>query len=399
MSKRTIKLFLPSIFLCISLIGCSEETSILKSDDKIEYLADQQYIYGMDYTSIEGVGNKIDYVKAYELLHNMGVKSVRNWMHCTYFFDSKFNPYNEAIEMMHDMISIMQGYGMQIIGMNHKNFNKYGRTNGKILRDMSEGSYYREWLQLFEDTYYHLATTFPEITIWEIENETNNNEFMQNAKGGQFSLQEMIDISTDLFYFGSKGLHRANPNIQTVMGGFVTWNAEAFLEGVYENIESGEFGEGSTNPDDYFQCLAWHPYTKNFDADSFVENNNEIYNISLKHETKAKKVYFTELGGWNSSQSAEKASKYLKEVYSTALARMPYVESIHYYRCFDNILDNGCNAGLFHDPNPERIDYLFGTEQRANPGSPKQTAYVYQEMTGASGSLTLLEITLESQGE
>ncbi len=392
-----LKQLIKALICCLAVCSCSSNNTLSTSSENIEYLANQEYIYGMDYTSLEGVFNKIDYKKAYEMLNNMGVKSVRNWMHCTYFFDSKFNRNESNIELMKDMIKIMQGYNMQIIGLNHKNFNKYGKDNAKIARDMTPNSYYLEWLNTIEETYYVLATTFPEITIWEIDNETNNNGFMENAIGGQFTLQEMIDISTDIFYYGSKGLHRANPNIQTVMGGFVTWNGEAFLEGVYKNIESGNFGEGSKNPDDYFQCLAWHPYTKNFDEESFVRDNQAIYDISLKYEKKAKKVYFTELGNWTSCQNATKAAKYLKEVYAVTLKYLPFVESIHYYRCFDNILDDGNNSGLFHDPNIERIDYIFGTETRANPGSPKEAAYAYQEMTGGSGPLNLLEIILNEE--
>ena len=60
-------------------------------------------------------------------------------------------------------------------------------------------------------------------------------------------------------------------------------------------------------------------------------------------------------------------------------------------------MDDGNNSGLFHDPNIERIDYIFGTETRANPGSPKEAAYAYQEMAGGSGPLNLLEIILNEE--
>lgn len=70
------------------------------------------------------------------------------------------------------------------------------------------------------------------------------------------------DISTDMFFYGSRGVHRANPEAVTVMGGFVTWSGEGFLKAVYENIESGSFGEGSTDPDDYFQALAGTVYQR-----------------------------------------------------------------------------------------------------------------------------------------
>lgn len=279
--------------------------------------------------------------------------------------------------------------------MSHKNFNHTGNTSLKPPRDMSEGSVYRDWLELYEETWYVLAGLFPEITIWEIDNETNNTDFMKSTEGGDFGLYDMIDISTDMFYYGSKGIHRANPDAVTVMGGFVTWNGEAFLDGVYRNIKSGMFGEGSTNPDDYFQTLAWHPYTNEFNEATFVAENQALYDIAYGYEGKHKTVYFTELGNWTNIQSPENAALYVKQVYATTLEFLPFVESIHYYAMFDNILDNNNRCGLFYDPNPDRID-LGPDNLRADPGAPKPAAYAYRQMTGASGALDLLKTPLSS---
>lgn len=373
-----------------SLVACTGD-----GDKKVEYEADRTYVYGMDYIAFEGIGNGIDYIKAFELMNNLGVKSIRHWMHCNWFFDYKFNRNETNIALMHDILSEASKYGFRIVGMNHCNFNAYGKHIAKLPRDVSEGSEYLEWLATYERTYYELVKEFPEITIWEIDNETNNVDFMPNAVGGQFSLAEMTDISTDLFYYGSKGVKRANPKNQTVMGGFVTWCAEEFLRGVYENIKSGNFGEGSTDPDDYFDCLAWHPYPQIFNREKFVTDNKAIYDISLEYEKRAKKVYFTEIGGWDYLQSAEKSAAYVESLYQTIVEEMPYVESAHYFRAFDNVIDNNNIAGIFHDPNPDRTDILFGTGRRANPGSPKLSAYAYQRVAGGSGSLDLLTTFLE----
>lgn len=371
--------------LAVSVCAC-------KKDDNasLSYEADQKYVYGMDYIVYEGIGNGIDYVKAFELMKNLGVKSIRHWMHCDWFFDYKLNRNEANIALMHDILREAAKYDFQLVGMNHNNFNFSGKTVAKLARDVSADSEYIKWLNLYEQTWYELAKEFPEINIWEIDNETNNVDFMPNAAGGQFSLQEMTDISTDLFYYGTKGVKRANPKAQTVMGGFVTWCGEEFLRGVYENIKSGSFGEGSTDPDDYFDCLAWHPYTSMFNKQKFIEDNKAIYDIAMQYEKRAKKVYFTEVGGWDHAQNSTKCAQYVKDLYDAIKSDLPFVEAAHYYRAFDNIIDNGNNWGLFHDPNPERIDNLFGTSQRANPGSPKLSAYTYQEIAGGSGSLELL---------
>lgn len=387
--KKICALILAAALCLAAFGGCGS------AEPKAEYTADQQYLYGMDYLLFEGKGNGIDYVKGVETLSNMGVKSIRHWMHVTHFFDPQFNVKQDNVDTMRAMIEELLKHDLQIIGMSHRNINKYGYSheNSKVSRN---SDYYEEWISNYERGWYELALLFPEITIWEIDNETNNVDFMKNAEGtGAFSLQEMSDISTDMFFYGSRGIHRANPDAVTVMGGFVTWSGAGFLEMVYENIKSGEFGEGSTNPDDYFEALAWHPYTTNFIPESFITENQTLYDIAYEYEGKHKTVYFTELGNWDSKQSQERAAENVKAVYAATAESLPFVESIHYYRMFNNQIDNGNQGGMFFDPNPDRVDMMPGKGQRAVPGSPKLSAYAYQEMAGGSGSLELLMTPLE----
>lgn len=349
------------------------------------------YLYGIDYIAYEWACEGVDYRKGFELMHNLGVKSIRHWMHVTWFFDENFQVKQDQVDLMKDIIAEAQKYDFQLIGMSHRNINRYGpeHENDKVSRS---SGYYKEWLENYERGWYELAKLFPEITIWEIDNETNNNDFMKNAEGtGEFDLQEMTDISTDLFYYGSRGVHRANPDALTVMGGFVTWNGQNFLQGVYENIKSGQFGEGSTDPDDYFQAVAWHPYTQLFNADRFVEDNQTLYNIILENEGKDKKVYFTEFGGWDHTKGEEQSAEYLREAYRTIEEKLPFVESAQYFRAFNHIYDNRSLYGMFHDPNPAAMDMIRGAGQRAVPGSPKLSAYTYQEIAGGEGSLEVME--------
>lgn len=380
-----------SLCMCAGLCGCLGGCA-----GKDAYPVEEGYLFGMDYIAFEGVGNGIDYVKAFELMNNLGVKSIRHWMHVTWFLDQDFNVKQENVDLMKDIIREAQKYDFQLIGMSHRNINKYGSEgpryeNAKISRS---SDYYEEWIANYERGWYELARLFPEITVWEIDNETNNIDFMMDAEGGSFSLQDMADISTDLFYYGSKGVHAANPEAVTVMGGFVTWSGSGFLTKVYENIKSGEFGEGSTDPDDYFQALAWHPYTTLFSAQRFVQDNQALYDIAYQYEGKHKKVYFTELGGWDQNLSQQQAAQYVGELYQ-ALEELPFVESAHYFRAFDNLNDNNCHYGMFVDPNPQREETEKGKTQRLNPGMPKQSAYAYQEAAGGQGDLELLMTELE----
>lgn len=374
-----------TIVLSVVMWGCGKDT----------YPVEEGYLFGMDYIAFEGVKNGIDYVKAFELMNNLGVRSIRHWMHVTWFFDEDFNVKEENVALMKEILKEAEKYDFQLIGMSHRNINKYSKDSPRLedAKISRSSEYYGEWIANYERGWYELALLFPEITIWEIDNETNNIAFMEDAEGGAFSLQEMSDISTDLFYYGSRGVHAANPEAVTVMGGFVTWSGSEFLRMVYENIKSGNFGEGSTDPDDYFQALAWHPYTSLFHAGRFVEENQALYDIAYSYEGKHKKVYFTEVGGWDEKLSQQQAAQYVEELYQ-ALEELPFVEAAHYFRAFDNLIDNNCHYGMFVDPNPQRKETEIGKTERLDPGMPKESAYAYQKAAGGTGSLDLLRTVL-----
>ena len=80
------------------------------------------HLYGMCYLAYEGIGNGIDYVKAFELMNDLGVKSIRHWMHFGYYMEDykTFKP--EAVEQMHAILAEAKKYGFQIIGMSHDNW-------------------------------------------------------------------------------------------------------------------------------------------------------------------------------------------------------------------------------------------------------------------------------------
>ena len=73
------------------------------------------------------------------------------------------------------------------------------------------------------------------------------------------------------------------------MGGLVTWNAETFLQYLYDNIYS--LSSWSNYPDAYFQVACWHPYTSDFEYNKYKKLNDDIYNVIKTNEKKDKKVY------------------------------------------------------------------------------------------------------------
>ncbi len=387
--KRILGLCLVLVLVAGTLAGCQQKPK------EESYPVEEGYQNGMCYIAYEMHRNEPEaYKKSFEILNNMGVKSIRMWMHMTWFLDGEFNVLEENVKVMKEIIAEARKYDFQLIGMSHRNINEFYNQGGKyqnakIGRDSDN---YDEWIDGYYRGWKFLAETFPEITIWEIDNETNNQDFMMNAEtGGTFTLQEMADISADLFYYGSKGIHEANPDALTVMGGLVTWNINEFLPLLYQNIKSGQFGEGSTNPDDYFQALCWHPYMTIFNSAKFIKENQDIYNLAYSFEGRHKKVFLTEAGDFDVNMKEEQAAKCVEQMY-TAVKELPFVEALHYHRMFNNIPDNNRQSGLFRDPHESQEDKVNGVRQ--NPGAPKLSAYAFQKAAGGEGPLDLLEIQL-----
>ncbi len=104
-------------------------------------------------------------------------------------------------------------------------------------------------------------------------------------------------------------------------------------------------------------------------------------------------------GGFGENYMTEQTkAQAIKDLYSVIAEEMPYVESLHYFRMFNDVKDFNWSGrvsawGLFYDPDPLNIDRVIATHERAVPGAPKLGAYAFQEIAGGEGDLTLLEYT------
>lgn len=389
-------------------------TSCTPTNSKIDYvakygenykeentMANKEYIYGMgdlawsEY-SWNPEGKRIDYRQTSKLMNAMGVKSVRVWLHCNWIMDDP-NTYNEkGLNLAKDIVADLDSYGFQLIGMNHSNFHKSTYSNSsstvaKPARDLSDGSYYLQWLEDYETTWYNLVRQFPTILYWEIDNESNIDTFFEKLGGGTFSLKEKAAIYTDMLYFASKGIHRANKDAITVMGGLVIDTAEAFLEYIYDNIEKDD--AYSNYYDDYFQVAAWHPYMDVFTKEKFEKANNDIYDVIKKREGKDKKVFLTEFGFSEETVNVQTQETYIQDAYEIIKEKLYYVESCHYFRMYDDLGSTWGSSkektfGLYTDPKDKGLMDASGNYQNEVKGKPKTTAYVYQTMANGTGSLT-----------
>lgn len=354
-------------------------------------LANNDFLAGMCYMQYEWQ-DKLNDDYVLKAMKNMGVKSLRTWMHFSYFLENPNTIKQDNVKKMHDYLTKAIDMGFQIIGMNHYSYHEKGYFSiGKEKRvDFeNEASKYNIWLDNYELSWYTLANEFSEITYWEIDNEINNPDFMyiDGQKNNVLNQKEMAHIALDMLYKGSIGIHKANPNANTIMGGLVdscglgmgssyngiyTGTNKEFLEILYDYIASGE--HESIYPDDFFQIAAWHPYYYQNSADEyFVFENNAIYEIIKRREGKDKKVFLTEFG-WSDNNVSNKGQN-IKELFTTLKTQMPYVESLHYFLLFDKT--ENLDVGLYNYP-------------LANNCYPKDSAYAYQQVNGGKGKLDFI---------
>ena len=337
-----------------------------------------------------------DYEKGMQAINALGARTVRHFIH---LYDVLKDPYTvneEALAVHRDIVEKAYENGIEVIGQSHKHFNGYkGDSIAVPERDMTEGSAYIEFLLLYEQSWYTMVREFPEITYWEIGNEWNNDVFMHpfdyNEKGTVYTFSEKADIATDMLYYASRGIKRANPDAVTMMGGLVDFektgwgNAKGFLKIIYENIASGDWP--SPNPDDYFETLGWHPY--NHDAvwsDSWVTHNIEIYELIKEYEGHDKPIFFTEMGYSDHGDPEKEAhrAELLKKTMNVIKEEMPFVKCVCWFRLYNDQSAYGwapasaemeANFGLFTEPDK---DGYF---------SPKLTGKAYQELTGSTSDL------------
>lgn len=390
-------------------------------------IADQSLLFGMDYLLEERSVTSLDIEKEVELMKNMGVKTVRQWMHFTHFMSDPETVVQGSANLtnMHALLAACEAAGMVNIGMNHHNFcttrPKSSTTAKPFARDISEGSEYVQWLDDYYTSWKTLVSEFPEVLYWEIDNEVNNPDFMTgNVNGGSYNVKQMAEIATDMFYYATRAIHDANPKAQSVMGGLTEpsglgkGNTANFLQMLYDNIAGGEYGyfygkedksAASKNADDYFEIACWHPYMQDFNKQNFIDINNEYYEIILRNEGKHKKVFFTEIGWDDNRVGGEEVSiRYLEEMFE-AVKQMPYVETVQPFKLYDNGTTNNWDGpgylyfGFIQDPDPLHIYTPCPKTQSAGAvgedgncinGAPKQKAYVYQRLAGGSGPLDLL---------
>lgn len=384
---------------------------------------DRSRIYGMGYAVTllrfyDGFSHQ-QAVEGMEIMKMLGAKTWRCWMHTQMLLNDPVTPNEEKVKVIKEYIRIAQKDDIVVIGMNHNWFNGiadpnaagYGDDLAMPERDITPGSGYMKLLDNYRISWKTIANLFPEISTWEVGNEWNLSMFMHPLDylktGGQheFTWEEKADITIDMLWAANEGIREVNPGATIIMPAAApAWREDgqkifegrevaglnltssgmpAFLYMLYERIKSGQWP--STEPDDYFDALAWHPYFQSKPIDQkWVELNDDVYAVACYFGDEGKPVYLTE---WGVSEGGyakriERNAEYLVNGYKLIEEQMPYVVTMNYYRLY---MDR--SSEQINDPSGPALAY-FGLYTEPEEGNkPRLKAIKYQEAAGGKGDL------------
>ena len=282
----------------------------------------------------------------------MNAKCARLWMHATSLLDDPATPNADAAAQNKAWIASLQAAGVtKLVGMSHYWFLPERLVpqsgNADLIRSSvpypdPEDPDYTEFLDLYEETWHTLAATYPEIGFWEVGNEVNFDLYLHpldyESHGSKFTREEKAELTADMCYRASRGIHRANPAAIVILPGLAPVDGfssmSVFLEQLYRVIEGREIRDTNC----YFQAVAWHGYflKSDYNLDAWLEGNRSVYAVMERHGDGDKKVFLTEFGfsdGGDRDTDTRQAG-YLKEIIES-LDQLSFVDSVYPFRLMD----------------------------------------------------------------
>ena len=362
-----------------------------------------------------------------DLIKGMGCNAYRSWMHLTELLKDPNTPNEEVVAAHTRLLDRAVELDIEVTGMSHEWFLPEGckQHTGHAMprRDLTEGSLYMQVLNMLEQSWYTVVSLFPQVTNWEIGNEWNLNAFLHpdgfldSDMSEPFTADEKMDISIDMMYFAARGVRRANPGAKVTsfslalstpgLGGDmpdffpVMYGIAWTLDKMYSKIKSGNYW--STNTDDYFDLLAWHPYVMTTepvksDKDLFLnitepdnlwkDYNEAAYRVMCKYGDGHKQALLTETGftDCGDPKLEERYALYNKKILEIA-GNLPYVRTLFNFRLLNEeaMLQR---AGIEQNQIGGLTEVYFGLYTEPVHGcQPRKRAFAIQEMTGSTEDL------------
>lgn len=369
----------------------------------------------------------IDAAGYLDLVKGLGCNAYRAWMHLTELLKDPQTPNEEEVRRHRRLLDRAKELDIEVTAMSHEWFLPEGckQRTGHAMpeRDLTAGSMYMQALEMLEQSWYTMASLFPQVDIWEVGNEWNLNAFLHpdgfldSDMSRPFSADEKADIAVDMMYFSARGIRRANPRAKVAsfspalstpgLGGDmpdflpVMYGVAWTLDKIYSRIKSGKFW--STDTDDYFDLVAWHPYVFTnrevaSDADLFLNVqepdelwrsfNDAAYKVMKKYGDGHKQVLLTETGftDCGDRELERRYAGYNKKLLEIA-AQLPYVRTLHNFRLLN---ENAMlrRAGIEDNQIGGITEVYFGLFTDPEDGcQPRARALAIQECTGSKADL------------
>ncbi|MDY2841847.1 MAG: glycosyl hydrolase [Candidatus Borkfalkiaceae bacterium] len=400
----------------LNFFAC-EKSESGKNGKKQYTINQEEYLFGIDNLTSDMQPAQIDAKTtnawSAKVIGELGAKSHRIWIYFGFFIkrDSQNNLslIRSNCEVLHDYIEKLSENGVErFVGMTCNFINPYefNASNSTTVPSVYENfDIYLKFLDLMEQGYRMLAEEFPEIKFWEAGNEPDisHGQWFHKKDNTKFSPEEGSFIVADLCYRANRAIKSVNPENKLVMPG-LTDGAEsiAYLEKIYENIESGYLPTGEDyadkNTDNYFDYLAWHPYpTLKSDTESFVEQEKKMYDVVCRHGDEGKPVFYTEIGfsdyrfgglkgenGENDTQ--ERVAEFAVKCLQAIKDELPFVETAFWFRLTnisqfytEGSIEN--SFGMFYSP----------SDPGERAGKPKPIAVaIYKFFNGENADESVL---------
>ena len=369
----------------------------------------------------------IDAAGYLDLVKGLGCNAYRAWMHLTELLKDPQTPDEEEVRRHRRLLDRAKELDIEVTAMSHEWFLPEGckQRAGHAMpeRDLTAGSLYMQALEMLEQSWYTMASLFPQVDIWEVGNEWNLNAFLHpdgfldSDMSRPFTADEKADIAVDMMYFSARGIRRANPRAKVAsfspalstpgLGGDmpdflpVMYGVAWTLDKIYSRIKSGKFW--STDTDDYFDLVAWHPYVFTnrevaSDADLFLNVqepdelwrsfNDAAYKVMKKYGDGHKQVLLTETGftDCGDRELERRYAGYNKKLLEIA-AQLPYVRTLHNFRLLN---ENAMlrRAGIEDNQIGGITEVYFGLFTDPEDGcQPRARALTIQECTGSKADL------------
>lgn len=330
------------------------------------------------------------------LIKVMNIKSVRVWMHIPYVLErakksNELSVKKVAAAKYHDYFAKLSDAGVEnILVMSHRYLYPVEMVepqfNGVVPEPDTDE--YICFMNLFEDCYRVMSKEFPEITLWEPNNEMDYSKgstvvrygYTAGASAAQnaaylYDTDEVAGITADMCYYANRGIKENNPNNELVMPGLCFTpdsSGTIFLETLYEQIASGNhptsFDEDGNrvlpadkNTDNYFNVLNWHPYPNNAPSDAWINANVELYNVAVQFGDAGKKIFLSEFGWYDdfSETRQNNIGTWCVQAFDMLKEKLPSLEAVFIFRMFnwvsttEDVKDMEKTFGIFTSPEEE----------------------------------------------